>query len=202
MIPRYSSIKTSGKANVLNRWHRHLNPLAQPIQRHWLTCAGPLTAGLRELGELKLRVVRQSSVMPTADEQSAMKLARMQPVLVREICMSINDQDCVVARSAVSQLGRHRSWRAIDRLGRRPLADILYDDWRVARSAFETARVREPHPLARLASSVGHDTSRCLAHTYWARRSVFWRGGDALLVSECFLPAFWALNLTRGAANE
>ncbi|HEY7803704.1 MAG TPA: hypothetical protein VIC30_04630, partial [Orrella sp.] len=27
----------------------------------------------------------------------------------------------------------------------------------------------------------------------WARRSVFWREGEPLLVSECFLPAFWVL---------
>jgi chorismate--pyruvate lyase len=31
----------------------------------------------------------------------------------------------------------------------------------------------------------------------WARRSVFWRMGQPLLVAECFLPGFWTLTAGR-----
>uniref|UniRef100_UPI0028AE0CA6 chorismate lyase n=1 Tax=Achromobacter insolitus TaxID=217204 RepID=UPI0028AE0CA6 len=33
----------------------------------------------------------------------------------------------------------------------------------------------------------------CDGGRIWARRSVFWRQGQPLLVAECFLPAFWDL---------
>lgn len=191
MITRRNSNK-SVKSVPQSPWQLlHVNPIATQSQRRWLKRAGALTAGLRLLGELELRVIREATVMPAADERIAMQLAGHQPIHVREICMSINGLDCVVARSTVDMRAWTGSWQAIGRLGRRPLADILYNDSRVTRSAFETGRLRNPHPLARLA--LRHDTSPPNAQAYWARRSLFWRDGHALLVAECFLPAFWQI---------
>lgn len=176
--------------------------MASPIQRHWLTRAGALTAGLRELGTLELRVIRQTTLPPQTDERAAMGLAAKQPLHVREICMSINGQDCVVARSTVSLQAKFGAWQAISHLGRRPLADILYDDRRVSRSGFETARIRTPHQLARLALACGPQSLANARLALWARRSVFRRGGEALLVSECFLPTFWEIAHSRWRTNR
>ncbi|MCD8564380.1 MAG: chorismate lyase [Burkholderiaceae bacterium] len=201
MIPRYSNTETPKPTVLLAHWSKQVDPLADRIIRHWLTRPGALTAGLRELGELNLRVVRQGTVPPKVDEQAAIGLPEQRCVHAREICMSINGTDCVVARSVVGIRASRGHWQAIGRLGRRPLADILYDDRRVSRSAFETARIRMPHPLARLASITNHTPATGKNLTYWARRSVFWRGGEPLLVSECFLPTFWEIVRAQSRTN-
>src|SRR5690606_39185457 len=73
------------------------------------------------------------------------------------------------------------------RLSTRPLADMLYHDRSIERSAFVCRRLAAPVPF--------HATARRAqpgaAGALWARRSAFWRNGQPLLVAECFLPAFW-----------
>lgn len=201
MIPRQSANMIPDQAIALCRWSTQIDPLADSMQRQWLRRAGALTAGLRKLGRLELGVIRQTTALPTLDERLIMRLTSRQPVHIREICLSIDGQSCVVARSVVSLPSRRGHWQAIGQLGRRPLADILYDDRHVRRSAFETGRIHSPHPLARLALSNEPTSSGNRNLTYWARRSVFWRGGDPLLVAECFLPAFWAIATTESSTN-
>ncbi len=202
MIPRCSTTNLPTPATISTLWRNNrLNPLASDLQRHWLARGGALTVGLRKLGDLQLRVVRESLVMPSSDERAAIHVLTQQPVHVREICMSIDGVDCVVARSLVSVQARRGCWQAIGRLGRRPLADILYDDRRVTRSVFQSARLRRPHPLAQLALFVDPRSNNCRSQAYWARRSVFWRESQPLLVAECFLPAFWQIARTFGDTN-
>lgn len=191
MITRHRQTDTTRPIRDLAKWSRSIDPLAAPCQRLWLTRPGALTAGLRELGQLSLRVLRESIARPAPDERLAMKLKPGASVRIREICMSIDGTDCVVARSAVDLQAWSGSWQAMRSLGRRPLADLLYDDSRVTRSPFETARLRLPHPLANLTRRAGMDRRSAYQYAHWARRSVFWRDGHALLVSECFLPGLW-----------
>lgn len=202
MIPRCSTthLPKTAKTSILWR-HNHLNPLANDIERQWLARRGALTVGLRELGRLQLRVLRESIALPSPDERIAMHLCSREPAHVREICLSINEVDCVVARSIVSMQAWRSSWQAVGNLGRRPLADILYEDRRVSRSVFQSARLRLPHPLAHLALLLDPNSRGHRSHGYWARRSVFWRGGEPLLVAECFLPAFWQMATTHRCTN-
>lgn len=202
MITRSSPSNTTQGNNRTTRWNAWPHPLANNLQRGWLTRPGALTSGLRTLGALELRVIHQAIMPPKPDEAAALALGQGQPAYVREICMSINGVDSVVARSAVSLKAKSGSWQAMGKLGRRPLADILYDDPRVIRSAFETARLISPHPLAKLARSVIQMPTNNAPRTFWGRRSVFWRDGQALLVSECFLPAFWAILHLSTATSE
>lgn len=201
MITRPSHSNTADSPGTTPRWTTQVDPLADRLHRSWLTRAGALTSGLRKLGVLELRVLRQAVLQPRPDEVAALSLSNGQPAYVREICMSIDGIDSVVARSVVSLRARSGSWQAMGKLGRRPLADILYDDPQVTRSAFETARLIPPHPLANLARLVTKTSTDNARQMYWGRRSVFWRGGQALLVSECFLPAFWAQACSSHAAN-
>lgn len=214
MITRQSETVTAHSGDGLPYWSSKVSALATPCQRRWLTRPGALTEGLRKLGMLELDVIRESIARPSGDELAAMGLASgvpsvvpsVVPVRIREIRMSIDGRHCVVARSVVSLPAWSGSWRALRHLGRRPLADLLYSDRRVSRSVFETARLRCPHPLARVAwrsepsVRIGHGSSRHQA--LWARRSVFWRNGCALLVAECFLPGFWDLVATSLVATS
>jgi chorismate--pyruvate lyase len=186
-------------------------PSCTPTQRFWLLRPGALTAGLRQLGAMTLRVLAEYPQAALADEAHALRLERGTPVWVREVMMAIDGQDCVVARSLTPLAASRSTWQGMRRLRTRPLADMLYHDRTVRRSAFECRRLAPgvpfhataratwpPHgaaqaiPTASLLAQAPHDAGRILA-----RRSVFWRHGQPLLVAEGFLPGFWDKAGTR-----
>ncbi len=174
--------------------HWKLKPEAslRRTQKQWLMRAGALTTGLRALGSLKLRVINEFACGLSPDESRCLKLPAYSPVWVREVVMSIDGTDCVVARSLAPLLASHGVWQGMRRLRSRPLADILYNQRAIVRSAFEVARLNHGIPLYKTALSIQRSGARLGAHqTLLARRSVFWRYGSPLLVAECFLPEFW-----------
>ena len=187
--------------NRLN-WLQRPSPMTSRIQRGWLTRAGALTTGLRQLGVVKLRVLRQHISVAHADEAQLLKLPPRHLVWTREISMSIQDELCVVARSVTPLTATRSHWKGIRGLKARPLADILYQDKTISRSNFAMCRIKRPAPLYRLALNAleGPPNVGLLA-----RRSVFRRARQPLMVSECFLPAFWRLlerqSLTIGMVN-
>lgn len=153
---------------------------------------GPLTTGLRALGTLKLRVIREFSEGLSPDEARCLKRPVRSPVWVREVVMSIDGVDCVVARSLALLGASHGVWQGMRRLSSRPLADILYHERSISRSAFQVARINHSVPLHRTAQHIlSLDQHLKNPVTLLARRSVFWRNNYPLLVAECFLPAFW-----------
>lgn len=179
------------------QWGSGVNPLTTKVQQLWLSRAGALTEGLRALGHLELEVLRETVYLASPDECLAMSLPATQRLHIREVCMCIDQTPCVVARSLLTPQGYSGAWQSIRRLGKRPLADLLYRDRRVIRSHFETARVNRFHPLGAMAAqqlnACASDTLPNWQPPAWARRSVFRREGEPLLVSECFLPTFWIL---------
>ncbi|MHA7150143.1 chorismate--pyruvate lyase family protein, partial [Burkholderia pseudomallei] len=81
-------------------------------------------------------------------------------------------------------------WQAMRRLRTRPLAELLYSDPEVTRSALVSRRVLAGHPLFSLAS-LALARAYATEHAFAARRSVFERRGTPLMVTECMLPALW-----------
>lgn len=162
--------------------------LLTPTQRHWLYRPGALTAGLRQLGRVTLRVVAEYAEGAPLDEARAMHIAPGSPVWVREVLMSVDGIDSVPARSLTPLASSHGSWQGMRRLLTRPLADMLYHDRSVTRSPFACRRLSSPLPFYRTVEKLVSERD---ANYLWARRSVFWRHGQPLLVAECFLPEFW-----------
>jgi chorismate--pyruvate lyase len=74
------------------------------------------------------------------------------------------------------------------RLRTRPLAELLYSDSSVSRSSLVSRRLTARHPLHRLAL---RETVDAHVHALLARRSVFERYGEPLMVTEVMLPALW-----------
>lgn len=168
--------------------------------RHWLFRPGALTAGLRQVGHVRLRVLAEYSDGAPPDEAQAMRIAPGSPVWVREVLMSVDGVDSVPARSLTPLMASHGAWQGMRRLSTRPLADMLYHDRTVIRSPFACRRLASPvpfHATALQAQGAARQDPRA-AHI-WARRSVFWRMGQPLLVAECFLPGFWTLTAGRAA---
>ena len=176
--------------NPRNPWRHSPAPSLTPAQKSWLLRPGALTTGLRALGTLELRVLREFSAGLSADEARVLKLPLKTPVWIREIAMRIDGTDCVVARSLTTLGASHGVWQGMRRLRTRPLADILYHNSAIVRSDFEVARVARTMPMM---SPVHAARAAQTADPLLARRSVFWRSGAPLMVAECFLPAFWLL---------
>ncbi|CAP43373.1 chorismate--pyruvate lyase family protein [Bordetella petrii] len=170
-------------------WLSAVPPSLSPAHKYWLMRPGALTAGLRKLGSVQLRVLREYAQGAPVDEALGMGIVPASPVWVREILMSINGVDSVVARSLTPLAASHGIWQGMRRLRTRPLADMLYHDRTIERSAFACRRLAWPVPFHATARGV---LARTDAGALWARRSAFWRHGQPLLVAECFLPAFWA----------
>jgi len=192
MIPRQTTPKAS-----LAHWTTQPQASAPPAVRFWLNRPGALTGGLRALGQLQLSVLHEAAGPMERAEQSALQLTHTRVARVREIQMSVDGCVCVVARSVLSLAAWQGPWQALRGLGRRPLADLLYDDRGVSRSHFESARLRHPDQLAKLAQRLDSTGNPSAQPSFWARRSIFWRQGHALLVTECFLPDFWKISLHK-----
>ena len=163
-------------------------PCFSTDQKDWLTRGGSLTAHLRTLGEVAVRVTREAVAQPWADEYAALAVVPRAPVWVREVVLSVDGVPFVAAHSIVPLAASVGVWLSIRRLRTRPLAELLYSDSTVARSTLVSRRLVARHPLYRLAA---HASDEVLPHALVARRSVFERYGAPLMVTECMLPALW-----------
>src|SRR3546814_18501053 len=97
-----------------------------------------------------------------------MGLAAASPVWVREILMSVNGVDSVVARSLTPLAASHGTWQGMRRLRTRPLADLLCPDRSIERSAFSCRRLAWPVPFHALSRTV---QARPDDGALWARPS-------------------------------
>ena len=177
-----------------NAWQQGPIALANAPQRYWLSRPGALTAGLRELGVLTLQVITEQTALAADDEAQALRLTAHNRVRIREICMSINGTPCILARSVTRFESSLGVWRGVRHLGSRPLADLLYDDRTVRRGPFEMSRISRSQGIGRLVHR--QMSSLTASDAVLARRSVFYRHHQALLVCEAFLPVFWTLQLS------
>jgi len=175
-------------------WLAAAAPSLSSLQKYWLFRPGALTAGLRKLGRVELEVLGEYAEGLREDEAAGLAHPPRTPVWVREIVMSVDGVCSVAARSLTPLRASHGAWQGMRRLRTRPLADMLYHDPRVTRSPFAVARLQRPMPFHALACSVlARQDAPPSSAALLARRSVFWRAGQPLLVAECFLPAFWRI---------
>ena len=173
-------------------WLASPSPSLSQQQKYWLFRPGALTAGLRNVGNLQLRVVREQAQGLHQNEAWMLNRSPRSPIWLREIVMSINGTNSVFARSFTPLTASHSFWQGMRRLRSRPLADMLYHNSQITRSRFFACRLNDQHPLYRSARRLLG--AQCPpAHCMLARCSVFWRQGQPLLVAECFLPEFWPL---------
>ncbi|WP_454874635.1 chorismate--pyruvate lyase family protein [Paraburkholderia xenovorans] len=173
-------------------------PGLSAAQKDWLTRGGSLTAHLRALGAVAVRVTREGVALPWPDEHAALGLAPRAPVWVREVVLAVEGVPFVAAHSVAPLAASAGVWQAMRRLRTRPLAELLYSDSGVARSSLVSRRLTARHPLYRLAACAIESQS---PNALVARRSVFERHGAPLMVTECMLPALWAHLATVSGAG-
>ncbi|MBR8654448.1 chorismate lyase [Achromobacter sp. Marseille-Q0513] len=170
-----------------------IQAVLSPEQWQGLGSPGSLTDRLRRLGEFRLCVREERTDAAGDDEARAMGLAPGAPCWLREVAMSVDGVECVAARSLTPLAASWDEWRGMRGLSERPLGSMLYDDPEVWRSPFEVARLTAGSALFLMAGAVTQDAG-ATSSGLWARRSLFWRRAQPLLVAECFLPGFWVLS--------
>jgi len=181
------------------QWHAANAAIPHPW-RGWLRGRGSLTARIQSYCRKDFTVVllRQEQARMSCDEQQLLE-SHLPVAWVREVVLLADGLTVVFARSVLLPRAR-TAWPLFFRAGKRPLGALLFDDPAVCRGPLEAARIDARHSLWRLATHYGLlGAATPLSHApLWARRSLFWREGQPLLVQELFLPAIARLDLRLG----
>lgn len=169
---------------------------AQGTVREWLLDRGSLTARLKAVCRgFAVRVIAQGRVSAGAEEAPLFG-DRRTPLVGRDVLLMDRDVPLVYAHSVLRADHLRGPWRAISRMGTRPLGAALFADPSVERRPLHFRRLRRGHPLYCAAMAA----TRADLPPLWARRSVFCLQGAPLLVTEAFLPGladYWQSNRTR-----
>ena len=185
--------KTYGHAH----WFDHPNALQpSPQQRAWLTDRGSMTFRLQARSDLfEVQRLRQRPTLVPADEYAALGVARRSRVTERDVILHCDGQPVIFGHTVVPVATNAGVWPFFRRLGSRPLGSSLFIDPLVTRGPFQFARLHDEHPLARrICQALG---MRHLIQPLHARRSLFWRKGGVMLVTDIFLPAIGKLMATE-----
>ena len=149
--------------------------------RRWITDRGSLTARIvAHFPDFNLVRLGQQLVVPLNDERRALRLRRGELAIVREVALRSGVTPLVFAHTAVNPRDLAGAWRGLSRLGSRPLAEMLFHDPLVSRMPIEYRLLQQGHALLKRG---GIDTAA------WARRSVFLKRSQPLMVTEVFLPS-------------
>ncbi|BES73518.1 chorismate lyase [Marinobacter nanhaiticus D15-8W] len=150
--------------------------LGRPLthELYWLTLEGSLTRALqlRCMESFHVDVLREGYSRPSVEEALTLGIPSRQLAWIREVQLCGDGQPWVMARTVIPLDTLKGNGRRLRHLGRRPLGHFLFSQRRWHRGPFQIGIARATAP--------GQPTI--------GRRSRFFRGKDALLVGEYFLP--------------
>lgn len=170
------------------QWRCATPPAAHPLHC-WLTDRTSLTARLRSrCQQFSVRLLRQGFVLPHRDEAALLGLRGTRRVLLREVLLLADGVPVVYARTVLSPAGLRGVWNVVAGIGNRPLGAALFADPLVWRGTLTQRRLDRRDRRYRQACAAAGLSGDGAARTLWARRSVFVRKGQPLVVSEIFLP--------------
>lgn len=166
-------------------WTRpeHFSSIQGPMQS-WLLDTGSLTERLQSLcDKFEVKVLGQSNVALDKSESLVLPDSINKTWQIREVILSGDGQPWVFARSVLPEQMCRSTWAD---LGNQPLGQRIFNDSSFVRSGFEIGHLQQ-HPLTHrhFSKETGSSSNQ---RQHWARRSIFSRGQDSLLVAEAFLP--------------
>ncbi|MGI4815100.1 MAG: chorismate--pyruvate lyase family protein [Janthinobacterium lividum] len=183
-------------------WRARPSAVWSPAQQDWLTRGGSLTLHLQALGAVQIEVLSEGATAARGSDAHCLRARIGAPIWLREVVLRVDGRACVAAHSVTPLHASRGAWRAMRGLHTRPLGSLLYHDRSVTRSALVSRRVMGGDPLYALAGRAsvqntadpaGTRNLAQLERALPARRSVFMRRGQPLLVVECLLPSLWSL---------
>ena len=186
-------------ASRLAHWHQHINHVQAPAElRPWLLDQGSLTARLiAHSNHFQVQKISQRTGLCWWDEFEAVGLSRRAKVHGREVLLRCDSQAAVYAHTVMPLDANASQWPLFRSLGNRSLGSTLFNDAQVRRGALAFARLTPSHPAMRRARQLT-GLNQCATGSLFARRSLFYRCGAVLLVTELFLPVVWSLRPVTG----
>lgn len=173
-----------GSLNIpATRWYQSLaaaglhRPDVHGPARYWLQVQGSFTQALKQQCQHSFHVdVRREGFMrPSVEEARTLNLANRQLAWIREVRLIGDQTPWVLARTVIPLDCLEGKGRQLRHLGNKPLGAFLFSspEWR--RGAIETGLCQPGQA----------------SQPQLARRSRFYRGQDALMVSEYLLPELY-----------
>jgi chorismate--pyruvate lyase len=149
----------------------------------WLVDSGSLTARLKaRYPSFRVQVLYQGLRVPFEDERVTLGLHRGERAWVREVLLCDGNRPLVFAHSVLPRRHVVGAWNLFAGLGARPLGEVLFTDRGISRQPLRFKQLNHHHPLHQRISHLIHK------NPLHARRSLFFREGKSLLVTEVFLP--------------
>lgn len=148
--------------------------------KSWLSETGSITTRLQKQGKLTVEVLFDRWDKATPKERKKLNLTPRTKVRVREVILSLNNIPVIYARSIIPATVLKGQWRRLTKIGRQPLGSFLFKNGHMCRGNIEVTQL----PV----ESFPH-----LDEPVWARRSVFSRYGQGVLVNEAFFPTITQL---------
>jgi chorismate lyase len=196
-----SSGSILNKATLIRGRWRSSAAVGDRVLRSWIGERGSLTKRLRAgCGRLSLRLVRQRLAVPLRDEAALLGLRGGQRAWVREVLLLADGAPVVFAHSVARVEALRVAWRSISRVGLRPVGDAIFERHGMRRGPIQARRVNAFDRLHRSAASALAGTTKALVRplpVLWARRSPFVRAGQALWITEVFLPGIARIGSRR-----
>jgi chorismate lyase len=168
------------------RWQADLPGMCHTLPGNvpsWVYETGSLTRRLRQhYPNVKVTLVFHQWAKPLLDECRLLHIPPHRYALTREVMLHDDNQPLLLARTIIPEATLKGAHRNLSHLGNRPLGEVIFAYPHLQRLALQTTLVNltcwsQPAiALAGLHSSV------------WGRRTVYAIAGQAMLVSEFFLP--------------
>ncbi|GGC64085.1 chorismate--pyruvate lyase family protein [Marinobacter halophilus] len=164
-------------------WYRSLsaaglrNPAVHGPARHWLQVQGSFTRALQQQCRQRFHVdvCGEGFAMPSPEEARRLGLAPRQRAWIREVRLCGDGQPWVLARTIIPQACLQGKGRRLRNLGNKPLGAYLFSSPEWVRGPLETGLCQTTQTQ----------------QPQLARRSLFYRGENALMVGEYLLPALY-----------
>lgn len=169
------------------RWHEVQRRLMPKHIASWLSGKGSLTRRLKQHNQtdFSVKLLGNSWIKPLTDESLALNLSLSELSYQREVLLMDGDVANVYARTVVPRTTYMNMQHRFNRLGNKPLGELLFTDPTVKRGPIQIASLKPGQWLYEMALLGESERPEVL----WGRRSQFYISGLPLLVNEIFLPA-------------
>lgn len=175
-----------GRGPDTGGWQSYLPKTVPSVLRNWLTETGSLTQRARNICSTVRPFGFQVLTRDTTVYRDERSLLRPHAgIKVREILMTRNSVPLIFAHSLITRRDLRGAWEPIGNIGGRALGYVLFTDRRVRQGLLYFRRLDARHPFYQAVLPWCGDAS---PRELWARRAVFTRIGQPLLVTEVFLP--------------
>lgn len=166
------------------------------LERSWLEDAGSLTARLCTLGEFRVELLHERQISLPDDDATFLQLPRLSACLLREVILRSDNIPVVFATSLLPLASLAGDNQVLGHMRERSLGSELFRNPCATRQQLQACCM----PASQLPNACELDGS---TPKLLARRSLFIKQRQPLMVGECFLPSLWRrLGASRPAKAE